>query len=56
MDFEFTDDQLALRDNARSVTTETRPWTAGSMMKVRPVTRVAGPAQVHGSAHVAQSC
>ena len=29
------------RDMGRSVTTETRPWTVGSMMKVRPVTRAA---------------
>ena len=29
------------RDSGRSVTTETRPCTPGSMMKVRPVTRAA---------------
>ena len=31
--------KYSLRDSGRSVTTETRPCTAGSMMKVRPVTR-----------------
>ena len=45
-------------DKGRSVTTETRPWTLGSMMKVRPVTRDASwmKARISASRRLSTFC